>query len=805
MKFIRQWLTLLIVAAITLPAFASIETFKKAKQYQQGLFSFYTDTSTAKVYLEINEFNQPFLFQSSMPHGIGSNDIGLDRGQLGDTRLVQFERVGDKVFLRQLNTYYRANSQNIQEQQAVEQAFASSIIWGFKVVEASKDNQQVIVDYTPFLLSDIHDVAGTLSDAKQGNFKIDKSRSGLYAPRTKSFPKNTEFEAIITFTGSNAGNYLRSVTPDSKAVTVNFHHSLIALPDDEYQPRKFHPYSGYWSVSFADYATAIDEPLVQRVIPRHRLKKRDPEAEVSEPEKPIIYYLDTGAPEPIRTALLEGARWWSKAFEQIGYKNAFQVKMLPEGADPMDVRYNVIQWVHRATRGWSYGSSVIDPRTGEIIKGHVTLGSLRVRQDYLIALGLTSPFADGNADTSVQQEMALARIRQLSAHEVGHTLGIAHNFSSSVNARASVMDYPHPHIKMVDDKIDLSDAYDNDIGAWDKFVIAFGYSDIELAAEQNYLDNLVQEAQNAGLYYMSDPDARPNSSPNALAHLWDNGENAAVELERILHVREKALEKFGIDSIAIGTPLSELEQSLVPIFYLHRFQTEAAAKLIAGSYYSYELKTDEIPTGVSSVSGELQLKALEALLKTLSLDTLTLSDELASLIPPKAYGYYRTRESFASNTGISFDPVTAAEAAISHTLKLLLNDERLARLAQQSAVGKDIPSVEKLLTDLLEATVKQPSAKGLRLLVQHRLNKQVVEQLIELWLSADTVVEVRADVYVTLLEMSEWLDKRKKSRQYAGQRAQFRLLKVMIDNALEQIETKTKGVEVAMPPGSPIG
>ena len=788
---------------------ADFAEFSKDKQYQSGYFSFYHDENSGKVYLEIDNFEQPFLFQSSMPHGIGSNDIGLDRGQLGNTRLVQFERVGDKVFLRQLNTYYRANSDNALERQAIDEAFASSIIWGFKVAKASK-NGKVVVDYTPFLLSDIHGVGERLKQRKQGSFKVDATRSGLYAKRTKAFPKNTEFEATITFKGTGAGTYLKSVTPENTAVTVNFHHSLIELPDDSYQERAFHPYSGYWAISHADYATKIDEPLIQRVIPRHRLAKQNPEAAISPAVEPIVYYLDAGVPEPVKSALLDGARWWNQAFEAIGYQDAFQVKMLPADADPMDVRYNVIQWVHRATRGWSYGASVIDPRTGEIIKGHVTLGSLRVRQDYLIALGLTSPFdmneeSGEQTDTSKQQEMALARIRQLSAHEVGHTLGIAHNFAASVNNRASVMDYPHPYITLNNGEIDLSNAYDTDIGAWDKYVIAYGYSDIAPELEDEALAGLIAQAKSQGLQYMSDPDARPKSGGHATGHLWDNGKNAATELTRVLAVREKALQDFGINSIANGTPLSEIEQVLVPIYNFHRYQVEAAVKLVAGVDYSYEVKGEGDVVGVSAVAGDSQYQALDALLATLTPKTLTLSDELIGLIPPKAYGYQRNRESFKANTGLTFDPVSAAEAAAKHTVGLLLNAERLARLQQQSLMGKDIPSVEKLLDMLLESTIKQNSEKGLGLLVQQRVNQQVVEHLLTLWHSDKVVTEVRAELYVALKDLGDWLDDNRKSRKHQGMKAQFTLFAEQIDFSLAQGKRVTPASSIVLPPGSPIG
>ena len=832
MSYINRLLFILLCVTSTM-SFAEKATvgfaeFTKNKTAQHGYFSFYHDESQGKVYLQIENFGQEFLFQSSLPHGVGSNDIGLDRGQLGDTRLVKFERVGNKVFLKQLNTYYRADSDNLLEQQSINEAFASSIIWGFTVASETSDTrnntQKVLIDYTPFLLSDIHDISQKLKNKKQGNFTVDNSRSALYVERTKAFPENTELEAMVTYTGTGAGSYLKSVTPDSSAITVHLHHSLIKLPDDNYQTRKFHPYSGFWSIEYADYASQIDEPLVKRLIPRHRLtKKKNIANESSSAVEPIIYYLDAGVPEPVRTALIDGAMWWQQAFKSIGYTDAFQVKMLPSDADPMDVRYNVIQWVHRATRGWSYGSSVIDPRTGEIIKGHVTLGSLRVRQDYLIALGLTSPFTRNNTDTNAMKEMALARIRQLAAHEVGHTLGIAHNFAASVNDRASVMDYPHPYITLdKDGEIDLSNAYKEDIGIWDKYVIAYGYGDYSTNVDESEYDqllSLVAETKAKGLLFASDSDSRPASGTHNTGHLWDNGVNAATELMRIIKVREKALSDFGMNSITEGTPLSELEKTLVPIYNFHRYQVEAAVKLIAGTEYAYELKNgqgkSEDVQGAMMVSADVQQSALSSLLATLNSDFLTLSEGIIELIPPKAYGYYRTRESFKSQTGITFDPVSAAQASANHTISLLLNAERLARLAQQasrsstlSKKGKTkdvIFSVEALTSQLIEKTIEQSPENGLALLVQQRVNQQVVDQLIELWHSPKVVPEVRSAVFSSLHDLKDWLDDNNDNRRYKKLKDHFKLLEQQIAFNLKKEKRAVMPERVSMPPGSPIG
>ncbi|MEG3768463.1 DUF5117 domain-containing protein, partial [Alteromonas sp. 14N.309.X.WAT.G.H12] len=488
-----------------------------------GFLPFYYDNATDKVYLNVDKLDSEMLFLSSLPQGVGSNDIGLDRGQLGVSHIIKFERHGNKVLMKAINTRYRSNTTNMAEQASIDEAFADSVLSGFTVVAASDDG--VLIDYTPYLLSDVHGVANRLKQKKQGNYKVDSSRSAVYTPRSKAFPKNTELESIVTYVGTQPGEYVKQVTPEPNSITVHLHHGFVALPEPGYTPRAYHPYSGYWKRGYFDYATAITEPTEVKFITRHRLFKKDISAKVSEAVEPIVYYIDPGVPEPVMSALKEGASWWNQAFEAIGYKDAFQVKVLPQGADPMDVRYNMINWVHRATRGWSYGSSIRDPRTGEIIKGNVTLGSLRVRQDYLIALGLMSPF-DGKQSTDEEKEMALARIRQLSAHEVGHTLGLAHNFAASEYGRESVMDYPHPKVTMKNGKISLEGAYDSGIGKWDIQAIAYGYQDYATPeAEKDGLAAIIADSRAKGLAFKTDWDTRSSVHPSSNGHMWDNGDS----------------------------------------------------------------------------------------------------------------------------------------------------------------------------------------------------------------------------------------------------------------------------------------
>ncbi|WP_407075565.1 zinc-dependent metalloprotease [Paraglaciecola sp.] len=803
MRIVSICLLLLSVSMYSLAAqgFEDIADFTGEMQHQAGYFDFYYDDKTDKIYLEVDKLDKDFLFQSSLPQGIGSNDIGLDRGQLGETRLVKFERYGNKVLLKQLNTEYRASSTNKAEKASIDEAFADSVIAGFKVVASSNDT--VLIDYTAFLLSDIHQISQRLSARKQGSYKPDVSRSGVYLKKSKAFPKNTELEALVTLGGSKPGEYVRQVTPAPLSISVHLHHSLIELPDDQYQARRFVPFSGFWSMEYQDYSVPIEKSMSQKFIPRHRLSKQNPSAEVSVPIKPIVYYLDPGIPEPVMSALKDGALWWDQAFAAIGYKNAFQVKVLPEGADPMDVRYNVIQWVHRATRGWSYGSSVIDPRTGEIIKGHVTLGSLRVRQDYLIAIGLTSPFSedgksDMDVDTSKQKAMALARIRQLSAHEVGHTLGIAHNFAASEYGRASVMDYPHPYVTIKKGKVDLEDAYDVNIGEWDKYVIAYGYQQFANQTDERLgLKTLVAGARDKGFKYQSDPDARPSHAANPSGHLWDGGSSSIAELNRLIEVRKIALQNFGVKTIESGSTLSSLEETLAPIYLLHRYQVDAVAKLIGGVHYEYESKGDYPKAkGIEVVAADVQKEAIQAMLATLNSEFLSIPEYITQLITPKAYGDRRNRESFKGRTGLTFDPITAAESSAAYSLALLLKAERLNRVAAQSEFAKGTPDIKQLFTVIFKQTIKNGTDEK-HVQLSKRINYLVLDQTVKALSQDNLAPEVRGAIEAELTALHKWLKNHNRNPDNAVMARQ-------LEHYWHLGEWKSQFSVKPLPPGSPI-
>ena len=682
-----------------------IFSFSNANELDKfvGFFDFSYDESKDKIFLEVDKLDYEFLYIGSLASGIGSNDIGLDRGQLGLEKLVKFVKKGNKILLVEPNLYYRAQTENISEKKSVEQAFAKSVIFGFEIVKTN--DEHYLIDFTPFLLYDRHGVAKRLRDLKQGSYKVDKSKSAIEIFNTKAFPENIEFEALLTFSGEAKGSMIRSVAPDPDNVSVVQHHSFIKLPDNNYQPRKFDPRSGAISISFMDYSTPIDKPITKKFVIRHRLEKKNPELEISEAVEPIIYYLDPGTPEPVKSALLDGGKWWNQAYESIGFKDAFQVKMLPEGADPLDCRYNVIQWVHRSTRGWSYGASVVDPRTGEIIKGHVSLGSLRIRQDYMITQALTNePFASKNNNNKMM-ELAIARIRQLSAHEIGHTIGFAHNFAASTNDRASVMDYPHPLVNLIDDEIVFDDAYDTGIGDWDKVTVAYSYSDFRSDQNEDFeLNKILENSTSDGLRFISDYDARSIDGSHAYAHLWDNGETAYSGLDKVIDIRKRAIENFSEYNVPEGTPNSVLEDVFVPLYFFHRYQTEATVKLIGGMDYNYSLVGDN-QQNYYHIEKVNQIHALNSLMKTLHPDFLAIPKGKLQLFPPRAFGYPRTRESFKSNLGVAFDPFSVAETSADMTLSLILRPKRLNRLILQHSLDNSNLSLDELYDLILKKTI----------------------------------------------------------------------------------------------------
>ena len=770
---------------------------------KDGFIPLYWDAQGGRLWMEIPRIGAEMIYQVSLPAGMGSNDIGLDRGQLGDTRIVRFERSGPRVLLVQPNLAFRASSANPDERRDVEDSFAQSVLWGFTV--GAESDGHVLVDATDFALRDAHGVVQALKRARQGDFKLDATRSAFYLPNLKAFPRNTEVEVTLTFTGDNPGQWVRDVTPTPEAITVRERHSFVQLPEDGYTPRRNDPRAGYFGIQYADYSSPLGQPLEQRLLTRHRLRKKDPSAAISDPVEPIVYYVDRGAPEPVRTALIQGASWWNQAFEAAGYRNAFRVEVLPEGADPMDVRYNVIQWVHRATRGWSYGASVVDPRTGEIIKGHVTLGSLRGRQDWLIGEGLTSPYTSGNEDPEQVRQMVLARIRQLAAHEVGHTLGLAHNYIASAQGRVSVMDYPHPLVTLTPGgRIDLANAYPEGIGAWDKVAITYGYGDFAPGTNEPVaLDRIISDARARGLTFLTDQDARPTGSAHPQTHLWDNGTDAAAELTRVLTVRRAALSSFGEHAIRTGMPLATMEEALVPLYLYHRYQDEAAIKMIGGQWYSYALRGDG-QDPLRPVPGADQRRALATVLTTVSPAELALPKSVLDRLPPRPATFEPHRELFTRWTGLVFDAVAPAASAADMTFGLLLDPQRAARLVEQHSLDPSLPDLREVLDRTAAAVFDNADADPYHRELGRAIQRSFVDRLMDL--AADAPMpQVRAEAAREL----RWLRDGFHNHAYQSSNPQGAHEALLADDITRFLdrpwEARERRQPITIPPGSPIG
>ena len=782
---------------------------------REGFLTLYVGAADGRI---LAAFPQPdeegvsmrAIYATGLTSGLGSNPVGLDRGLFDGGSLIAFRRSGGKLIAEKENWNYRASADNPLEKRAVRESFARSFLWAGDIV-AEGDDGAVLVDLSSFLIRDALDLRGALERHPQGgSFKIAADRSFPDVDNVMVFPDNVEFDAFMTLTSDKPGREVRATAADGRDITFVQHHSLARLPEDGFSPRLTDPRAGVIDVAFYDFSAPLDEPVKRAYARRYRLQKTDPGADLSPAQEPIVFYVDAGAPEPVRSALIDGAAWWADAFEAAGFTDAFRVELLPEDAHPRDIRYNIIQWTHRQTRGWSYGGGVSDPRTGEMIKGSVILGSQRVRQDRMIFEGLAGAEKSGSGGADDPVEIALARIRQLSAHEVGHALGFAHNFAASSNDRASVMDYPAPHVRIGEGgALDFSGAYGVGIGEWDKLSAAWLYSEFpEGTDERAELERILSEGYGRGLRFVGDREGRSVGTGHPYASVWDNGEDAVAALRETMAVRALALENFGADAIKDGRPMSDLRNVIVPIYLYHRYQVDAAAKLIGGFEFSYNMKGDTLPDG-APVDDTAQRMALAALLETIDPAALVLPQSLLDQLTPPLGGFGVLAgggEAFEARTDPKFDLVVAAESAAAVTFNALLNPARAARLIEYRRRDPSALGFAELLAATDTIVFRDPDAPAQRE-IAYAVQKRFVSELIDLSLNKSASGAVRARAEAQLGAIADRLQPSLFSAAPLERRNHTAWLRARISAHLERpaLPAAPAAPDPDIPPGPPIG
>lgn len=799
-----------LVLISPLAAQQSIGEYTRGMEKRDGYVPLYWDAEQGRLLLEIGRFDEEFLYLTSLATGVGSTQLGLDRGTIMSEAVARFERVGPKVLLVLVNTQFRAiRTDNPALRRSVEESFPTSTIAAFDVL--AEESGRVLVDATGHVVADQLGIAERLQNARQGTFSLSRERSTVYLARTKAFPRNTEIEVSLTFTSQTPGALVRQHAPDGSALTVRAHYSLVQLPEAGYAPRRADPRIGVFGVAFMDFSRPLEERYHGRYIIRHRLEKRNPAAARSEPVRPIVYYLDRGIPEPYRSAFREGAMWWNRLFEAAGFTNAFRVEDMPEDMDPMDARYHVIQWVHRSDPGFSIGPEFVDPRTGEIIKAAVRMDSYRSLTDYNIYAGTVPAAAEALAggldawlaglDPNVSAEaFAMARRRQHAAHEVGHTLGLSHNFVAASYGRASVMDYPAPLIQLRDGRIDLSDAYRDGPGAYDSIAIRYAYTPFPADQEHAGLEAIVREAMARGIKFNADGDNATWSSYPQVTQ-WVNGSDMLAELSRVMDVRRHLMARFDERAIRPGEPMVMLNYRFVPVYLHHRYNLEAAVKAVGGMEFRYAVRGDTIPPTRMLPAAE-QRRALELVLDALEPSELAIPERVLALMAPRAYGVETDEWSFGSAAYPAFDQIGVARLLASTVMNDLFAPRRAARLVAFHARQPDAPSLEEVISRVIART--WGAAPGPQPALRRVVQRAVVDALIGLAADEAASVDARAGAEWGLREIAETIQNADLSDPSAE--AHVLLAWADIDRFLSRRDDPTaRSRPLPAPPGTPIG
>ncbi|WP_076073004.1 zinc-dependent metalloprotease [Sphingomonas montana] len=740
-----------------------------------------------------------FLCSAAIKTGMGSARIRIDRGMQGETQLLAFRRLGRKMAVTFENPKYRATG-DAAVQQGARASFPFSTVALLDIV-ASTPGGGATVDLAPFLTGDTLKLADALNTDGKGYKPADRL-SAVDPASVRVFPDNIEMEAVQTYVSDTPGREVDTIAPDGRQVSFTVHHSLIRLPGPGFVPRKFDIRSGAHATQVYDFGTPLGQPVLVEYANRFRLEKVDPAAARSRVKKPILFYIDNAAPEPIRTALAEGVAWWNQAFDAAGFINAFQVRILTPDIDPQDVRYNIVNWADRQTRSWSYGGGIIDPRTGEIVKGNVVLGALRVRQNIAIFEALVGTAQNGDGGPNDPVRAALARIRQLGAHEVGHAIGFVHNFAGSLQNRSSVMDYPNARVRIVDGRLDLGDAYATGIGRWDTYTVDWLYGqpapggsvDADAARKAAAIERV-------GLRFLTDTDGRAADLAVPGDNMWTDGDDGVADLAQVMAVRRIALDGFGPRVLLPGEPLSNLRRKFVPVWLYHRYQVDALGKRIGGIDYRYAVVGGATPPPAPVAAAD-QVAAIDAMLGTLSAAELAVPPALALRLSSGtnagADPQFDT-EVFATAGAAAFDPLVATDVAAQVTLDSLLAPARLTRVYLQHAQDPALPGLELLLDRLVAATVDRRATA-----VERRIAHRTILSIAQARQDPATSIDVAAILDGRLRTVADrFATASARTEDGDWQRGMAALLRDA-DRLKAEID-KTRRTEPAIPPGMPIG